>query len=287
MSAAFPLFPRLPPELRDEIWHAALPHTVRPALIPYRVGWWQPRWLSPLEPGFDSENPENNIALEVCHNAVDQTRVPMALALANARARDIAIAWAQKPSSPVSCSQEGGRLVFFHTFDPDRDIIYVPIHQWGRFVIEPHNRMYQTDLLGHVVDIRPGLARIAVSADLLRKVRNSVSELFDHYYSVRKLYIVMNVPERINRRFTEYPEQRLLCELKHSKRVAVWADKNWEISYAGEDELLDDETRDIGENELDHSQVRKLLELVTSGLREGLLSMYVESFEIHICTTAK
>ena len=46
-TSTFHYFPRLPPELRDLIWQAALPDEVEPALLAYKKGRWVP--VDPIE----------------------------------------------------------------------------------------------------------------------------------------------------------------------------------------------------------------------------------------------
>ncbi|KAI0460072.1 hypothetical protein F5B21DRAFT_453137 [Xylaria acuta] len=275
MTATFPLFPRLPPELRNKIWHAALPHSMRPGLLPYRTGCWRPRWLLSSEAGFDPVNAENNLALEFCYSLLDKARIRVPMASANADARGIAIAWAQEQSSHICCSLEGDHLVFLRSFDPDLDVVYVSPRQWEHFLSEPIDRGFEPDLVGKNIDVRPGLERIGLSEALIPDAKDSLSELFDYYYDLRTLYIIMDAPSDLYLSSTENEATHgLIWELDSLQRVASWTGSDWEFHFACED----------GQ---DDGKVRGLTEIASGGLREGLLGMSVKTFEIHIAVAVR
>ncbi|TRX98070.1 hypothetical protein FHL15_001280 [Xylaria flabelliformis] len=270
MTATFPLFPKLPPELRNTIWHAALPHSMRPGLFPYRAGCWCPRWLLPSEAGYDPINAENNLAFEVRYSLLNKARVHVPMAFVNTDARGIAIAWTREQSSQVCYSSEGDHRGFFRSFDPDLDVVYVAPHQWDRFLSEPLNRQFESDLVGKFVDVRSGFERIGVSEALLRDAEHSLSELFDWYFGLQTLYIIMDAPSDLDLDSMENDTiQGLIWELDRSQRVASWTGSDWEFYH----------TFDDGQGD---SRLRESIELASSGLREGLLGMNIKTFEIHI-----
>ncbi|KAI1737890.1 hypothetical protein F4680DRAFT_427348 [Xylaria scruposa] len=167
MTATFPRFSRLPPESRNTIWHAALPHSMRPGFFPYRAGCWCPRWLLPSEAGYNPVNAENNLKFEFRYSLLNKARVHVPMAFANADARGIAIAWAHEQSSNVCYSFEEDHRGFFGSFDPALDVVYVAPHQWDHFLSEPLKRQFEPDLVGKILDVRSGFERIGVSEALL------------------------------------------------------------------------------------------------------------------------
>lgn len=96
MAATFHPFPRLPFELRDQIWHDALPDDSGPTLYFYRgSGHWRPYRLPESDPGYRPG--QDDMGLNFDTDLMDednQFQVP--LAFVNREARTAALKWVDK-----------------------------------------------------------------------------------------------------------------------------------------------------------------------------------------------
>ena len=147
--AQFPLFSNLPTELRDQIWHAALPDKVQQALYAYKKGCWCPHRLSAFEEGYDHENDEYNLKLEFRHGLLDHVRIDLPLLFVNREARTVALAWVRDQQGiEIHPCENGQNLILACPFDPKRDALYVALDKWDDFICEPDERLLQTDLFG-------------------------------------------------------------------------------------------------------------------------------------------
>ena len=155
-TSTFHYFPRLPPELRDLIWQAALPDEVKPALIAFKKGGWIP--VDPIE---DEEayqcslhTPESNTPYKhlVCHyDQFDAIQVEVPLFSVNHEARSIALPWLWKHRILIwVCRSQNEQLqppVLERCFDPKYDLLYVATDDWDDFFCEANDRCFETDLI--------------------------------------------------------------------------------------------------------------------------------------------
>lgn len=119
-TQTFHPFPRLPPELRLQIWRDALPEKDSPAFTPYQSSGWTPI------PASENANANNLIMeWEYHYESLDQIRVKIPLADVNHEARDVAIEWARKQGIKVVFHDYRQCLVFLRTFDPMHDVIWI------------------------------------------------------------------------------------------------------------------------------------------------------------------
>jgi len=99
MATTFHPFPRLPLELRDQIWQDALPGASGPALYFYeRRGYWRSRLLTESDHGYRPG--EDDMALTFHPDSMDthhQFEVP--LAFVNREARRAVLRWVHQQVS--------------------------------------------------------------------------------------------------------------------------------------------------------------------------------------------
>ncbi|KAK3317162.1 hypothetical protein B0T19DRAFT_389975 [Cercophora scortea] len=206
-ASTFPLFQLLPAELSDRIWNDALPgdalpenFNIRSFLNVYRKGCWQPRHLTPAEPGFDATNDENNLTLEFRHQLLGGLQFEIPLAFVNNEARRVVLAWIRRldefgtkflmrarVSSGDACATRDP--VWVRPFNLWQDALYIPAESWADFLAEPVNRLFEPDLLERTVDVRQRIGQIAISEALFRKEAESLSEILDYYSYIDTLYI--------------------------------------------------------------------------------------------------
>ena len=167
-SSTFPLFSRLPPELRNQIWCNAVPDKIGPALYFYREGCWCPRLLSKSDKEYGPEYDENILIFEFCYDLLDDAQFEVPLAFVNREARGIALAWVRKQGIELRSYENRHYPIFVRPFDPMRDALYVVLDKWFDFLCEPDNWRFQPDLFEQLVDLKSDLTRIAVPESLLR-----------------------------------------------------------------------------------------------------------------------
>ncbi|KAI1270300.1 hypothetical protein F5Y18DRAFT_367858 [Xylariaceae sp. FL1019] len=267
-GALFPRFSSLPPELRNKIWHHALREDVQLAMYPYEDGCWVPRYLSQSDPEYDQMNPAANLAFEFRFDLLAEAKIDVPMAFANTEAHGIAVTWALEHGLHVCGRGDGHGLGFLRAFDPDRDALYVTPSNWNDMLQEPVDRLFAPDLVGREIDHRPTLKRIAMPESLIRTRSSELLELFNDYYDLRTLYIVLDAPPDSG----SSPRGNLsshhhLLECGNLSKVASWTfDYEWaydftQISYGDE--------------------LRTLVDRACRGLREGLIMMSVRDFEIY------
>ncbi|KAM5352776.1 hypothetical protein ACJ41O_005498 [Fusarium nematophilum] len=189
-------FPDLPPELRHQIWHAALPPKVGPTLYLFRPGCWHPRWLSETDQGYDPAS-RDNVNLEFRHDFLNHIQIESSLLLVNREARSIALAWLRQEGFGQQicwCEDRIGRA-FARAFNPSQDALYIPIDKLDDFCLEPYDRLFQPDLHEISVSSGPDVKYIAVPEALLWGELNplaGISEIFDWFLQLEVLFVVVD-----------------------------------------------------------------------------------------------
>ncbi|KAI1446325.1 hypothetical protein F5Y02DRAFT_383784 [Annulohypoxylon stygium] len=190
-SPTFSLFSSLPPELRDQIWHDALPGDFGPALFIYRKGYWRPRRLTESDEGYDASNDEHNLNFEFRYDLLDDAQFELSLAFVNHEARRVALAWVREQGIKTRARKDRPYPLFQRPFDPARDALYVPFEKWDEFRCEPDDRLWEPDLYGQLVSIETEPTRIAIPEALFRKEDALISEMFRYFYHVEVLLVVV------------------------------------------------------------------------------------------------
>lgn len=192
-SFSFPLFLRLPPELRTQIWRYSLPDEDRPALYPYKRGCWCPRWLSPSDKGYDPKW-EPNIDLEFRYDLLDNIEVKLPLVFVNREARGIALAWAHQQGITMRFCKDRQCHIFIRPFNPKRDALYIAPTQLYNFYVESSDRIEEPDLFDRIINVVPVLSRFAVPVALLQAEDDPLREIFDEFRCLAVLFIIVNTP---------------------------------------------------------------------------------------------
>ncbi|MCJ1365048.1 hypothetical protein MMC16_004167 [Acarospora aff. strigata] len=269
-SSTFPLFSSLCPELRNQIWHDALPGKVGPALYFYRKGCWCPRRLSKSEEGYDPENDENNLNFEFRHSLLDDAQFEVPLAFVNREARGIALAWVREQGIKIRPGEDRQHHVFVRPFDPMRDALYIALDQWDDFLYEPENRQFQPDLIEHLVDTKPDLTRIAVPEVLLRSEFATLSEMFRYFFHLKVLFIIVDAQPDLQSADNDIKVQRRWEIESTQGEVFFWNYDRGVFDFR--------DSKYIG-NEALYRLIEEIEE-ANKGLGEGLSKNHIRSFEI-------
>lgn len=188
----FPLFQRLPTELRLQIWREALPERIENPLYFYKNGCWGLRRPTEADADYDP-NPEYNLNLEFNHNRLDPLQVEVPLFLVNREAHSFALEWisGQRQGLKPRFNKEKQLLVLNRPFDPERDTVYVSEEKWKEFHREPFDRLFETEQ--QVGSPAPAFTRLAVPDQVLLKDPDTLAELFNHYYGLDEIFVIFSV----------------------------------------------------------------------------------------------
>lgn len=194
-APVFHLFPRLPPELRLQIWRDALPAAVGPGLYSYKQGCWGPGALPQDHPEHDSAHPELNLTLEFRHDLLGRTGLDPALASASREAREVALRWAAAQGGPETRTSASGPLLV-RAFDPGRDVLYVSLDDWDGFCSEPLYRPFEEDMVNRHYTVECSVSRVAVAEAFVRQrdcYRGFLQEMCEAYKSLTTLYVILDL----------------------------------------------------------------------------------------------
>ena len=193
---SFSPFARLPPELRDQIWHDALPAKVGPHLFLYKSGSWGPYQLDEADTEYNTENDELNWEFRWDYNSLQETYFNVPLFFVNYEARGVALDWLHKhgiETRTIIGVENRPRCVFLRSWNLERDAIYVPVKLWNEFLQEPVSRMNRAENEGRTFTMVGGIWHLAVP-ETLKITQHDILTLFEliHYPEVSALYIVLD-----------------------------------------------------------------------------------------------
>ncbi|KAF2152914.1 hypothetical protein K461DRAFT_277675 [Myriangium duriaei CBS 260.36] len=194
--STFPAFAKLPLELRRQIWHYALPSSIKPTLYEYRAGCWRPELQSPLPDSHSTAPNRPRTDVHFRYDLCGEMHYRIPLAFVNHEARAMAVAWTRKNAKNCShcCLQAeaGGTPTAIHPFNPNFDAIYVASDVFENFTYEPMMWIREPDLRGHRVIIYPADVRfLAIPESLLRTRAEMVARILGHYCRVHVLLVVV------------------------------------------------------------------------------------------------
>ncbi|KAJ3573718.1 hypothetical protein NPX13_g4602 [Xylaria arbuscula] len=189
-SLTFHLFPKLPPELRNKIWHNALPNDLKLGFYTYKKGLWP---------------------------------------FVNREAHGIALHWAEAQNPQVRTCIEEGQLVFLRRFIPNRDALFVRdwdaiFRDAADEMFAPELLDQLMTVWPGVMKIAMTKlllqARHADLSDLFH----------ENWHSVRALCILVDMPQEqdISTENTAGMHKPLL-ECESIYRVALWTGSDWDF----------------------------------------------------------
>lgn len=189
--SVFPLFLSLPPELRNQIWHDALPEKDEPALFPYRKGCWCPRCISGSGNGYNPEYPAD-IYLEFRHDLLEPVQVEVPLVFVNREARTIALAWVHNQGIEMRFREDKQCHVFVRPFDPAQDTLYITPDEVDDYYTETLIQPYEPGPNDRFMNTPcPSPTRIAVPEAQIQRDPVVLFEMIDWFYNLRELFIIV------------------------------------------------------------------------------------------------
>ncbi|PNP79947.1 hypothetical protein FNYG_06644 [Fusarium nygamai] len=182
----FTLFPRLPPELRDQIWYHALSEPRQPGICQWQPGCWIPKYLTAEDHDWSEDDP-NNIRLEFRYDRLG-TLVRIPIADVNQEARRVALAWAS--DNDIENVSKYGKYKFRRRMDKDRDTIYFPTDIIDVTETEAVERAFEDDLLDRNHTVATYITSLAVSERLMR-IAPETPYTWDWHENLEKIYVIV------------------------------------------------------------------------------------------------
>ncbi|KAF5595983.1 hypothetical protein FPCIR_4249 [Fusarium pseudocircinatum] len=182
----FTLFPRLPPELRDEIWYHALSEPRQPGICQWKPGCWSPKYLTAEDHDW-SDNDPDNIRLEFRYDKLG-TSVHIPIADVNREARRVALAWAG--DNNIKNRYKNGKYEFRRRMDKDKDTMYLAHDMVEAAELEAINRGYEDDLRNKHHTVATYITSFAISADSMR-VLNATPYDWEWHENLEKIYVIV------------------------------------------------------------------------------------------------
>ncbi|PYH91791.1 hypothetical protein BO71DRAFT_39540 [Aspergillus ellipticus CBS 707.79] len=194
----FTRFPDLPPELRNYIWHLALPDEIRPGvLFQFRRGCWGPLPLTESHLAYDPATPDDNIALEFFPDRLEPIQARIPHLLVNKEAHGIARSWVRKRGFGIQYCLERAAHMATRQFDPEHDTLYLPSTLFQDFCVEPLDRQAELDLMERIIHSGEGLSRIAVSTGLLRSEFDAIDDIRECFPQLKVMFLIDEAPDHL------------------------------------------------------------------------------------------
>jgi hypothetical protein len=191
-KCTFPLFSRLPAELRNQVWEELLLDDLGPTFYFHKKGCWHPEDLTKSSKLHDADRVHYDFHyhLELLNDVV--LRLP--LLFVNHESRSIALAWVDKQQTSISMHGLGhdGYPIFKRPFNPKLDALYVPAHLWIEFHTEPSDRLHEKDILRLPLFVSSDVTRLAVPVALLQGGKFALSDIRMYVPDLKELLVVVD-----------------------------------------------------------------------------------------------
>jgi hypothetical protein len=105
-----------------------------------------PRYKAETELDCDPDNGENNWCLEFHCSRMNPLQIDVPLFHVNQEARRSILSWIHDQGLALRFCRKKQSLVFIRSFDPKRDLLYVPENRWYDFQVEPFDPGEEPDL---------------------------------------------------------------------------------------------------------------------------------------------
>ena len=148
-----------------------------------------------------------------------------------------------------------------------RDALYVALDKWDDFLHEPDNRRFQSDLFEQLVNIESDLKRIAVPEALLRSEITTLSEMFQNFFNLKVLFIIVNAQPDLQPVDNDMKVQRRWKFESTQGGAFFWNNDRGSLAFG--------DSKYIG-----YKALYRLIEEPNKRLGKGLTTNLIRSFEI-------
>lgn len=270
-SPTFPQFSNLPPELRLQIWHQALPEKDSAALIFFKKGCWRLRCLSESEQGYDPTDPHHP-HFYFNPELLDDVEVNVPLFFVNREARSIALAWCRSQRISMRFSGNQHSPIFARPFNSQQDVVYVPLDQWDGFLCEPYDGMFTPELYDQCISTYAlELGGIAVPEAQVYSNPSVLHELFEWPYCPAVLYVIVDTPPDLR---LEYAGANVQRRWEVQTRPGGSLFYNWKDGHGSFEEGASGHSS--------HEHLYERIKEASKGLGEGITLHNVRSFALRL-----
>ncbi|VUC35014.1 unnamed protein product [Clonostachys rosea] len=250
---AFPLFSKLPLELREQIWYEALPSAGAPALYFYR------KWC--LGPGSTTSDDELESDHTTAHPAYATPRNVQldapSLSLVSHEARRTLVRWMRDHRAVNRGCRGGQNQIFVRDFDSSLDIVCVPSNKWLEFLVELFDRRFLPNRMQVTVESMD-IKNLALSHILLDHDLSQILAVNDILSQIEVLIVVLNMP---------VSAQGLLTPLDDSWRLKPIS--GWELHWNPQTFNFEPENH----RHVCSQKDRELFEAAVTGIQKTLINV--------------
>ncbi|KAF5647659.1 uncharacterized protein FTJAE_1716 [Fusarium tjaetaba] len=183
----FTLFPRLPPEIRDQIWYHTLPEPRQgPGIFQWEPGCWDLKNLTPEDYDWSKDDP-NNIRLEFRYDKLG-TPVHIPIMDVNQEARRVALAWAR--DNNIRNRYRNGKYEFSRRMDNNTDTIYFPNNMIDAAEIEAADRGAEPDMIDRNHTVATYITSLAVPARFIQTADEALYT-WEWHENLEKIYVIV------------------------------------------------------------------------------------------------
>ncbi|GAM89564.1 hypothetical protein ANO11243_076030 [Dothideomycetidae sp. 11243] len=182
VGAAFLRFPRLPAEIRHQIWRLAILRDKDPIVGVFRKGCWRVTPLSPSDSLYMESRPDWNYHLDLHCDLLDGMSAFLPTAFVNREARALTMDWFER------ISLDYDRPIFERHFDLRCDVVYIPYLRFEDFREDQTRWMYRADISGQSAQASCSVRNVAIAPEMLE---NAAQRFFNSLHAFTKLKTVL------------------------------------------------------------------------------------------------
>ncbi|GAM89563.1 hypothetical protein ANO11243_076020 [Dothideomycetidae sp. 11243] len=211
MNEIFSPFPRLPPEIRCQIWITALhSYDDRPVLGIFREGCWKATAIHPSDPTYWANYPRSNYWLDMHCDLLDGLQRFLPTAFVNHEARVATL------KSFKWQNVEYKQPLFAPSFNLHCDVVYIPTNRFEAFMEDQHS-WTQPNTRG----MRVRFQLLAVTPDLLLVRAQEFFRSLVAFSSLRTILVIIRDPPALNAPGSVASQRRWTYESFH-EGVLSW-----------------------------------------------------------------
>lgn len=272
---AFHPFPRLPAELRLQIWRETLPDLEGVTLHGYKKGCWDLR--DPLPEESNAPTRADKI-LDFRHELLDDVHIDMPIVFVNREARATALSWARAQGIKMDFNTEKACHVFVLPFNPWQDALFINSHKLDEFCVEPADRLAGLQFRGQSAYSNPEITQVALPHTALTSEISVFYDMIHWFPRLEVVYIIVDIEigEDIPKRLSAEDRRRAKERMKHQRWKASQA-QGHSYAWDSKDRKF---VRNIGTPIGFRSMYREIEEYLTVGIAKVFAKKDVERFEI-------
>ncbi|KAL7894916.1 hypothetical protein HDV63DRAFT_396539 [Trichoderma sp. SZMC 28014] len=272
---AFRPFPRLPAELRQQIWRETLPDFEGITLHGYKKGCWDLR--NPLPEEANALTRADKI-LDFRHELLNDIHIDLPIVFVNREARTTALSWAREQGIKMSFNTEKACHVFVLPFNPWQDAIFINSHNFEDFCTEPADRLAGLQFRGQSAYSNPEITRVALPHTALTSEISIFYDMIHWFPRLEIIFIIVDVEigQDIPKRLSAAERSRTKERMKHQRWKTSQAEGHSYVWDSNDRKFV----RNIGTLIGFRSMYREIEQYLLGGITKVFAKKHVERFEI-------